>query len=85
MYSIRLKKSAAKELQRLPGFAIHKISRALDGLEKDPRPAGAKKLEGISGSLWRIRVGDYRIIYQIDDGIKVIEVKRIGNRKDVYR
>ena len=50
-----------------------------------PRPAGSKKLQGASENLWRIRTGDYRIIYAIEDTIKIIEIRKIGHRKDIYR
>lgn len=84
MYQIIIKKSAEKELGRLPAKDVRKISTAIDGLATTPRPPGSKKLEGQRETLWRIRVGDYRIIYQIEDSIKIVEVRRIGHRKDIY-
>ena len=81
---IRFKKSAEKELERLPIHAIKRISKAIDALTENPRPAGSKKLEGQKESLWRIRVGDYRVIYQIEEVIKIVEIRRIGHRKDIY-
>jgi mRNA interferase RelE/StbE len=60
MYQIIVKKSAAKELSRLVSKEVKKISAAIDALADTPRPAGCKKLEGQSETLWRIRVGDYR-------------------------
>jgi mRNA interferase RelE/StbE len=53
-------------------------------LENDPRPAGCKKLVGEKEELWRVRVGDYRIIYSIDDSIFIVDIGRVGRRKDVY-
>ena len=84
MYVIRFKKSAEKELERLPIQAIKRISKAIDALTENPRPTGSKKLEGQKESLWRIRVGDYRVIYQIEEVIKIVEIRRIGHRKDIY-
>jgi mRNA interferase RelE/StbE len=84
MYTITFKKSAEKELDKLPTQAIKRISRAIDGLGNNPRPPGSKKLEGERESLWRIRTGDYRIIYLIEDVIKIVDIRRISHRKDVY-
>lgn len=84
MYTVRFKKSAEKELERLPTQIIRRISRAIDALTENPRPAGSKKLEGQKESLWRIRIGDYRVIYLVEDVIKIVEIRRIGHRKDVY-
>jgi mRNA interferase RelE/StbE len=84
MYSIHINRSAEKELTRLPTQVIKRIVRAIDGLSQNPRPPGCKKLEAIKESLWRIRVGDYRIIYFIEDAIRIVEVRRVANRKEVY-
>ncbi|MFM8741469.1 MAG: type II toxin-antitoxin system RelE family toxin [Cytophagales bacterium] len=84
MYSIRFKKSAEKELEKLPAPAIKKISKAVDALSTNPRPVSSKKLEGQKESLWRIRIGDYRVIYLIEEVVKIIEIRRIGHRRDVY-
>jgi mRNA interferase RelE/StbE len=84
VYKIQLKRSAVKELERLPKNAIKHISEAIDSLSVNPRPEGCKKLKGIKEELWRIRVGDYRIIYSIEDVLKIIEIRRIGHRKDIY-
>ena len=84
MYQIQVKKSAAKELYALPKQAVKKVSAAIDALANNPRPVGSIKLEGYKETLQRIRVGDYRIIYSIDDSVKILEVRRIGHRKDIY-
>jgi mRNA interferase RelE/StbE len=84
MYAIRFKKSAEKELERLPAQIIKRISKAIDLLTENPRPAGSKKLEGQKESLWRIRIGDYRVIYLVEDVIKIVEIRKIGHRKDIY-
>jgi mRNA interferase RelE/StbE len=57
----------------------------LRALATDPRPVGCKKLKGKREFLWRIRVGDYRVIYDIQDKIRVVEIREVGDRKDIYR
>jgi mRNA interferase RelE/StbE len=84
MYVITFKKSAEKELSRLPTQAIKRIAKAIDALTENPRPTGSKKLEGQKESLWRIRIGDYRVIYLVEDVIKIVEIRRVGHRKDIY-
>jgi Cytotoxic translational repressor of toxin-antitoxin stability system len=85
VYFIRFKRSAEKELEKLPKAAILKISKVIDSLAENPRLNGAKKLEGQKESLWRIRSGDYRIIYLIEDVVKIVEIRKIGHRKDIYK
>jgi mRNA interferase RelE/StbE len=84
MYLVRFKRSAEKELERLPVLVIKRIVKAIDGLIENPRPGGSKKLEGQKESLWRIRIGDYQVIYLIEDVIKIVEIRRVGHRKDIY-
>lgn len=85
MYQITFKESASKELQRLSKSVIKKIIFSINELSENPRPSGVKKLKDSNENLYRIRVGDYRIIYVIDDGIKIVNIRRIGHRKDIYR
>lgn len=82
-YRLVLSKPAVRALRDLPANVNQRISIALDGLKEQPRPQGCIKLQGRE-ELWRIRVGDYRIIYAIDDTVQIIDVRRIGNRRDVY-
>jgi len=84
MYRITIKREALKELKVLPKQMVVKITAAIGTLSDNPRPEGCKKLKGYDGNHWRIRVGDYRVIYSIDDTIKIVDVRHIGNRKDVY-
>lgn len=84
MYQIVLSRSAEKDLQKLPVTAIKRISKEVDALSINPRPQGSKKLKGTDENLWRVRVGDYRVIYEIADEIRVIDIRRIRHRKDVY-
>ena len=82
-YKIVIKRSAAKEIERIPkSFRIKIVSR-IQELSKDPRPSGVKKLSG--EEKYRIRQGDYRILYRIEDAIVTVTVVKVGNRKDVYR
>jgi mRNA interferase RelE/StbE len=83
-YSIEMEKSAAKALSKLETREQNAIVKAIDGLAHDPRPDGVKKLSG-QDNLWRIRAGDYRIIYTISDKRLIVLVLNIGHRKDVYR
>jgi mRNA interferase RelE/StbE len=83
-YRISIRKQALKELEDLPTKKSRKVSTAIDGLAEDPRPSGCKKLKGEQEYIWRIRVGDYRVLYKIDDEILVVEVGKIGNRKNIY-
>jgi mRNA interferase RelE/StbE len=83
MYELRLVRSARKELEALPDAILARVARQLDALQTTPRPHGCKKLRGTT-DLWRVRVGDYRIIYYVDDRTQIIEVRAIRDRKDAY-
>jgi mRNA interferase RelE/StbE len=82
-YSVELKPSARKELERLPGRVIERIFPRLEALEDEPRPAGCKKLKG-GRDEWRIRVGDYRVVYIVDDVKLRVSVTRVRHRSEVY-
>jgi mRNA interferase RelE/StbE len=83
-YTVNIEKSALKTLKKIPINSLSTILKAIVALEQNPRPAGHKKLKGHQ-SLYRIRSGNYRVIYEIQDKILTILVVRIGDRKDVYR
>jgi len=83
-YTIYISKGAEKDLAKIPANTTKKIVSTIDGLENNPRPRGSKKLKGSEENFWRVRVGDYRIVYLIEDTIKVIDIRKIGHRKDVY-
>ena len=85
MYRVIFKDSAVKEIKRLRSVFSDSVSAAIDNLSINPRPPGSKKLKGSSEYLWRIRIGDYRVIYLIDDKIKIINVRRVAHRRDIYR
>lgn len=82
-YQVLLKKSAEKELEALPAKIHDRIVRALQKLEVNPRPHGVKKLQ--NKEQYRIRVGDYRILYLIYDANRVIEAVSIAHRREAYR
>jgi mRNA interferase RelE/StbE len=85
MYNISINQSALKELGKLPKAMAKKAEKAIDALAEEPRPVGVKKLKGADEDLYRIRVGDFRIIYSIEDEIKIVDVLKIGHRKEIYR
>jgi mRNA interferase RelE/StbE len=82
-YTIEIKPSTRKELERLSDRFIARIASKIEGLSSDPRPSGCKKLRGYK-DLWRIRVGDCRIVYIIDDPRKIVSITRIAHRQSVY-
>ena len=83
MYEVELRRNVKKALDRLQLQEYQRITSVLLGLEENPRPAGIEKITGTE--LWRIREGNYRLIYHINDEKKIITVVRIGHRRDVYR
>ena len=82
-YRVALTSSADKELKKLSGQLIARIVPRLDNLASNPHPPGCKKLRG-GDREWRIRVGDYRVVYTIDDTKLLVEVTRIRHRSEVY-
>jgi mRNA interferase RelE/StbE len=82
-YTLLVKPSARKELDALNEKLIARLVPKLEALSTNPRPSGCTKLRGFR-DLWRIRVGDYRAIYAIDDETKRVEVMRIAHRREVY-
>ena len=84
-YSVLLEREAEKELRSLPPQILRRIDRHLLALSDNPWPRGALKLKGKEGEGWRVKVGDYRVLYVIDKMQKIIKVYRIKHRRDVYR
>ena len=82
-YHIALTSSADKELKKLSGQMIARIVPRLENLASNPRPPGCKKLKG-GDREWCIRVGDFRVVYTIDDAKLLVEVTRIRHRSEVY-
>lgn len=83
-YLVQLTRTAEKQLKRLPKQIQTKVAAVLLSLQIDPWPYGSKKLSGFD-STFRIRVGDYRVIYEVQKNEVIVTVLKIGNRKDVYR
>lgn len=84
VYRILLERAAERDLGRLSSERHDRAIVAIQGLAANPRPPGCRKLTG-SKSDWRIRVGDYRVIYEIADEIRVVRVNRVRHRREVYR
>jgi len=82
-YAVELKPSARKELESLPNTALTRVIRKIESLALDARPAGCKKLKGFK-DLWRVRIGDWRIVYIINDATRSVSVTRIAHRSKVY-
>ena len=82
-YAITILRRAQKELSEVPHESYVRVRDAIRALAANPRPSGSKKLAGRTG--WRIRVGSYRVIYEIDDHGHLITIMHIGHRRDVYR
>ncbi len=82
-YRVELKPSAKKELDKLPDSAIARLVPRLERLATNPRPPGCKKLQGGENE-WRIRSGDYRAVYTVDDQKLLVEITRIRHRSEVY-
>lgn len=82
-YSVEVTPSARKELEELPDNVLARVLQKMDSLRSAPRPTGCKKLKGYKDQ-WRIRVGDWRMVYVIDDAAKLISITRIAHRREVY-
>lgn len=81
-YSVIIDRFAQKQLDKIPPPHFNRIIRAIDALSTDPRPHGSKKLTGRPA--YRIRIGNYRVIYRIEDAVLTVFVVDIGHRKDIY-
>lgn len=84
MYRVLLERAAEKDLSRLSSEIHDRVVAAIQALANNPRPPGCRKLAG-SKHDWRIRVGDYRVVYEIADAIRVVRVNRVRHRREVYR
>ena len=84
LYAVEFSKRAYRQLAILPRNIQERVSRQIDLLGNNPRPAASERVKGRS-DLYRIRVGDYRIVYQVHDNILIVLVVRIGHRREVYK
>jgi mRNA interferase RelE/StbE len=83
-YSVALAPAAVRQLRKLDATARRRVQASVELLAVQPRPPGAKKLVGGSGE-WRVRTGEYRIIYEIHDNALLVLVLAVGHRRDIYR
>ena len=83
-YTVVFARSARKELQALDRTIAGRILKRIEALRLEPRPSGCKKLEG-TDDLWRIRIGDWRVVYSVDDPRALVEVSVIRHRREAYR
>ena len=84
MYEVYLERRAEKDLRRLPKEEFRKVISVIKSLAENPRPPGCRKITG-SERDWRVRVGKYRILYEIDDDAKAVRVMRVRHRREAYR
>jgi mRNA interferase RelE/StbE len=84
MYRVLLERAAERDLNRLSSEVHDRVIVAIQALATNPRPPGCRKLAG-SRNDWRIRVGDYRVVYEIADQIRVVRINRVRHRREVYR
>jgi mRNA interferase RelE/StbE len=84
VYEVLLERRAERDIQRLPKEVFDRIIPHLKALSENPKPSGCRKISG-SRSDWRIRIGDYRVIYEVSEQEQVVKVMRIRHRKSVYR
>ncbi len=82
-YSITFARSARKELESLPNLQLEKVFSRIESLSGEPRPRGCVKLQG-SSDLWRIRIGNYRVIYSINDADKLLDITAVRHRSQAY-
>jgi len=83
MYSVRILRRALKDIADLPKGYVTLVSQHIDRLEQDPRPSDAKKLRGMAD--YSLRVGVYRILYDVDDEARSVTVYRVKHRREAYR
>jgi len=83
-YEVYIERRAEKDLKKLEGPLFSEIVARIKGLAGNPRPTGSKKIAG-SQNDWRIRIGSYRVLYEIDNKTKTIKIMRVKHRREAYR
>ena len=83
MYHVQLSKAVQRSIKRLAPTVRQRVRSTIDALAQQPRPPGAQKMAG--SDRWRVRVGNYRIVYHIEDDRLIVTVVRVGHRREVYR
>jgi mRNA interferase RelE/StbE len=84
MYGVFLERTAERDLKQLSAKTHERVIAAIQALSRNPRPSGCRKLTATDND-WRIRVGEYRVIYEIDDAVSGVRVNRVRHRREVYR
>jgi mRNA interferase RelE/StbE len=84
VYEVYIEKTAESDLKRLPTSTFQRVIPQIRALAQNPRPSGCRKLTG-SKNDWRIRIGDYRVLYEIDEKVKAVRILRVRHRREVYR
>ncbi len=84
MYEVYLERSAENDLKRLPTSTLDRIVHQIKTLARNPRPSGCRKITG-SKNDWRIRIGDYRVLYEIVEKARVLRIMRVRHRREAYR
>ncbi len=82
-YSVEILRRAQKALARLPQQDYQRVRDAIGALAEDARPSGCKKLTAREG--WRVRVGQHRVIYEIDDALRIVTILDVGHRRDIFK
>ena len=83
-YTVTFARSARRELEGLPAKVAERVLAKIESLARQPRPSGCKKLRGPS-NLWRVRVGEHRIVYEIDDRNRMVDIVIVRHRGEAYR
>jgi mRNA interferase RelE/StbE len=83
-YGVIFARSARRELEVLDAAIARRVISRIEGLTQNPRPSGSRKLHG-EQNLWRIRIGDYRVVYNVDERQRIVDILRIRHRREVYR
>jgi len=84
VYEVLLERRAERDLKRLPKEVFDRLIPHLETLSENPKPSGCRKISGAKSD-WRIRIGDYRVVYEVSEEENAVKVMRIRHRKDVYR
>jgi len=84
-YRVVISPRAAKELRKLPNNVLSRTKNSVMSLAKDPRPVGSRKLVNVNPETWRIRIGDWRALYHIDDADRLVTLAHVCHRKEAYR
>ena len=84
-YRVVISPRAVKELRKIPNNMLSRVKEAVISLKDTPRPVGSRKLVNVQPETWRIRIGDWRALYHIDDGVQLVTVAHVFHRREAYR